>query len=102
MFSSFLLFHTKTRNRLGVKKVLYSVLAKRAVCRKDEAEELAELQARGLRPGDVQSTNCTRIVDPKERQKLPTVQYTEIRALHDGEASNEEKEIDSVNVVVVL
>ena len=80
LFSQFLLFHTKIRNRLGAKKVMYSTLGKRVVHRKDLKEEIEELKARGL-PLDVHKRQCVRLVDHRERPKkavVPTVSSIEL------------------------
>ena len=58
LFSLFLWFHSKRRNRLGVKKVFYSVLGKKVVQRKDNEEERQEMVACNFAPGDVQDSKC--------------------------------------------
>lgn len=80
LFSSFLWFHSKRRNRLAAKKVFYSSEAKRSVQHKDEEEELAELNPQCLNREKVKKRK-TRLclVNPEERTKRPGVQYSEIR-----------------------
>jgi hypothetical protein len=77
---SFIWFHSKRRNRLAAKKVFYSAEAKRSVQRKDEEEELAEMNRRCLDREQVKKRNTRlRLVNPDERTKRIGLQYSEIR-----------------------
>ena len=79
LFSAFLWFHSARRNRLAAKKVFYSSEAKRAVQRKDEEEELAEMNRRCFNREDVmKKKKIVRLVNPVERKKHSGYQYSEI------------------------
>lgn len=78
LFSQFLLFHTKIRNRLGSKKVMFSTLGKRAVHEKDVKEEVAELKAIG-KSLESHMGQCIKLVDHKERPKKGVITSTHVR-----------------------
>lgn len=98
LFSMFLWFHSKRRNRLSAKKVFYSVQAKRSIQRKNEKEEFDELHRRGLNPEDVQTSKPVRLVKPDERTKVPNVQYAEIVVADEEPVLPDRDDTDSVSV----